>query len=245
MSSAVVLPTFNESENLREMVQALLALPVELEILIVDDDSPDGTGALAEECARASARVRVIRNPRRLGFGPSLVVGFTEALRLGRDKILQMDADFSHPVSAVPVIVAALDSADLVIGSRYMEGGSTPGWSRRRRALSRGGNWYARALLGIPCADLTAGFKGWRADLLRAIEAETIVAGGYSFQIESVYRAHRLNARIREIPIAFVDRERGISKMNWKIVSEALLRVPQLRASAWRPRTGGNDSGAR
>ncbi len=236
--AAVVIPTFNERENIEAMLRALLAVHSGLEVLVVDDQSPDGTGARVAELARECPRIVLIANPVRAGFGPSLAIGFAEAFRRGCTKVLQMDADFSHPVAVVPRLLEGLEDADLVIGSRYVEGGSTPGWPRRRRLLSRGGGFYTRLILGVPCRDVTAGFKAWRADLLRRIEPHTIVSGGYGFQIESVYRAHRLGARIREIPIEFVDRRAGTSKMSGKIILEALLNVPRLRLRRWAPGSG-------
>jgi dolichol-phosphate mannosyltransferase len=228
----IVLPTYNEAENLGPMTAAILeALPAAV-VLVVDDDSPDGTGRLADELAAADPRVRVRHRKLKQGLGRAYLDGFGVALTGGATTVVQMDADFSHDPAALPGLVAPIagDSADLVIGSRYTAGGGVVDWGIGRRIVSRGGSLFARIVLGLGQNDLTGGFKAWRAATLAAVPFDGVHAGGYVFQIEMTFRASRAGARIREVPITFRDRRVGQSKMSRRIVVEALVVVVQLRA---------------
>jgi dolichol-phosphate mannosyltransferase len=228
----IVLPTYNEAENLGPITAAILdALPAAV-VLVVDDDSPDGTGRLADELAAADPRIRVRHRSLKQGLGRAYLDGFGVALGGGATTVVQMDADFSHDPAALPGLVAlvAADTADLVIGSRYTPGGGVVDWGLGRRIVSRGGSLFARIVLGLRPNDLTGGFKAWRAATLAAVPFDGVHAGGYVFQIEMTFRASRAGARIREVPITFRDRRVGQSKMSRRIVVEALVVVVQLRA---------------
>lgn len=236
MRTVIVVPTYNERENLPELEKALRREVPEAHLLIVDDGSPDGTGQIADELARARpGEVHVLHRAGKLGLGTAYVAGFRRALDLGYERIVQMDCDFSHAPSAVPGLLEALEvggGADLVLGSRYVAGGGTVNWGVLRKVISRGGSAYARAVLGVRYRDLTGGFKAWRRDALAAIPLEKVSAQGYCFQIEMTLRAHRQGRRIREVPITFVDRRVGKSKMSKKIVLEAVVRCWELRSVA-------------
>ncbi|MEO7664762.1 MAG: polyprenol monophosphomannose synthase [Candidatus Limnocylindrales bacterium] len=227
----VVLPTFNEIDNLSSISAAILhALPDSV-LLVVDDRSPDGTGELADRLAAAEPRIRVRHRLAKEGLGPAYLDGFGVALAGGADIVVQMDADGSHDPAALPGLVrpVANGEADLVIGSRYVAGGQVADWSIGRRLISRAGSVFSRIVLGLRQRDLTGGFKAWRSSTLRAIPFRDVHAGGYVFQIEMTYRASRAGARIREIPITFRDRQAGTSKMGRAIVVEALVMVVVLR----------------
>ncbi|WP_324338961.1 glycosyltransferase [Baekduia sp.] len=245
----VVVPTYNERATLPALVARLLnALPAapaaDLRILVVDDNSPDGTGALADELAAADERLAVLHRTAKTGLGDAYAAGFAVALDAGARRIIQMDADGSHDPAAIPALLAALDAgADLAVGSRYVAGGATPDWPLRRRILSRGGCAYARLVLGLEIRDLTGGFKAWRPDTLEAALAEPLTVQGYGFQIELTERAVRGGARVTEVPIAFRDRTQGESKMGAAIVREAIVRVPQLRLAARTAGTRTADGG--
>jgi len=228
----VVLPTYNEAENLGPIAAAILAQLPQATLLVVDDESPDGTGRLAEALAVSDPRVRVRHRPLKQGLGRAYLDGFGVALTAGAATVIQMDADFSHDPAALPALLApiAAGDADLVIGSRYTKGGAVTDWGLGRRIVSRGGSTFARVVLGLRQNDLTGGFKAWRAATLAAVPFEGIHAGGYVFQIEMTFRASRAGARIREVPITFRDRRVGQSKMSRRIVVEALVVVVQLRA---------------
>jgi len=226
--TTIVIPTYDERENLRPMAEAVLDRVPDATLLVVDDGSPDGTGDVADEIARRDARVRVIHRERKLGLGSAYREGFARALDDGAEVIVQMDCDFSHDPAAVPALIAALETSDLVLGSRYCRGGGTRNWGFGRRVLSRGGSLYARLWLGVPVNDLTGGFKAWRADLLRTIGLHRIRSEGYGFQVEMSYRAYQAGARIREVPILFEDRRVGQSKMSGSIFREAVIMVPRL-----------------
>jgi glycosyltransferase involved in cell wall biosynthesis len=216
MPTWVVLPTYNEAANLRRMVEALLALGAGLEILVVDDASPDGTGAVADELARAHPEVRVLHRAQR-GLGTAYLAGFREALAGGAASVLTMDCDFSHDPAAVPGLIAGLDGADLVIGSRYVAGGRIEGWSLYRRLLSRTANAFVHALFHAPAFDCTSGFRLYRAAVVARVPWERIRSTGYSFLVESLLWASRVaGARVREVPICFRDRQRGASKLGWR-----------------------------
>jgi dolichol-phosphate mannosyltransferase len=228
----VILPTYNEADNIRPITAGILeALPAAT-VLVVDDGSPDGTGQIADELATADPRVRVRHRTAKQGLGKAYLDGFGMALDSGATIVVQMDADFSHDPAVLPTLIAPIenDEADLVIGSRYTPGGGVVDWGMGRRLLSRGGSLFARTVLGLRPSDLTGGFKAWRASTLAAVPFDGVHAGGYVFQIEMTYRASRAGARIREAPITFRDRTVGQSKMSRRIIVEALVVVVQLRA---------------
>jgi dolichol-phosphate mannosyltransferase len=220
----VALPTYNEIENLSDIATRILSHGYGL--LIIDDGSPDGTGDLADEIASGDDRVSVLHREQKLGLGPAYAAGFDEALADGADIVVEMDADFSHDPADLPRLVAAVrEGADLAIGSRYVPGGSTPDWPLLRRLISRGGNIYARTMLGIPTRDATAGFRAFRADALSRLPYADAEASGYGFQVEMAWRAHQAGMRVVEVPISFRDRTRGTSKMGPRIVAEAMWLV--------------------
>ena len=227
----IILPTYNEAENVEAISAAILEAVPEATLLIVDDGSPDGTGVIADRLALADPRIRVRHRPAKRGLGRAYLDGFRIALDAGADHIVQMDADFSHDPAVLPELLAPVlrDEADLVIGSRYTEGGGVVDWGIVRTVISRGGSVFARLVLGLPVHDLTGGYKAWRATTLASIPFDGIHAGGYVFQIEMTFRADRGGARIREMPITFHDRRVGQSKMSRRIVAEALVVVIQLR----------------
>ena len=229
----VIIPTYNEAINLKLLVPSVLEKGP-FDVLIVDDNSPDGTGEVAETLAKCFAgRVEVLHRSGKLGLGSAYLAGFRYALTMGYQQVFTMDADFSHDPSQLPVLRKALDEADVVLGSRYVPGGGSLRWPLRRRLLSRGGSIYARLMLGLPIHDLTGGFKGFRRQVLEALmpELNTIRSNGYAFQIEMTYRCARHGFQIKEVPILFEDRVVGQSKMNWRIVVEALWVVGALRLS--------------
>jgi dolichol-phosphate mannosyltransferase len=227
----VVLPTYDEADNIRPVTQAILAAVPGALLLVVDDGSPDGTGRIADELAAADQRIRVRHRAAKQGLGRAYLDGFSIALESGAEIVVQMDADFSHDPTALPALIAPIveGAADLVIGSRYTRGGGVVDWGIARRVISRGGSLFARIVLGLRAHDLTGGFKAWRATTLAAVPFDGVHAGGYVFQIEMTFRASRAGARIREIPITFRDRRVGQSKMSRRIVVEALVVVVQLR----------------
>ncbi|MQA73344.1 MAG: glycosyltransferase [Solirubrobacterales bacterium] len=234
-STWVVLPTYNEAENLEPIAGALLErLGGDGHLLIVDDASPDGTGRIADRLAGERDEISVLHGARKRGIGPAYIAGFRAALAAGAELVAQMDADFSHDPAALPELIAAAADADLVLGSRYVGGGSVAEWGPTRRLISRGGSAYARALLGVDVRDLTGGFKVFRRAVLEAIGFESIPALGYAFQVETTYRAVRAGFRVVEVPILFRDRRVGESKMSGSIVLEAALRVPMMRLSRRR-----------
>jgi dolichol-phosphate mannosyltransferase len=231
VKTVVCLPTYNERENLERIVDALADKGVS--VLVIDDNSPDGTGELADRLAEQNDHVEVLHRPRKDGLGPAYLAGFQRALadpEVGL--VLEMDADFSHDPADVPRLVAAAANADLVLGSRYVEGGSIGNWGRVRRFISSGGSWYARVLLGVGIRDLTCGFRCYRREVLETIDLGAIDSRGYAFQIEGTYRTLRAGFRVVEIPIRFIDREHGGSKMSRSIVLEAIWKVPVLRFRA-------------
>jgi dolichol-phosphate mannosyltransferase len=226
----LVLPTYNEADNVEPIVTAALEqLPANRRVLVVDDGSPDGTGELADRLAAERDDVEVLHRDAKSGLGPAYVAGFRRALAAGADLVAQMDADFSHDPADLPRLLDAVREADLALGSRYVAGGGVEDWGPGRRAISRGGSAYARAVLGVPVRDLTGGFKVFRRAVLEAIDLETIPSLGYAFQIETTFRALRAGFRVVEIPIRFRDRRVGDSKMTGAIVVEAALRVPMMR----------------
>jgi len=229
----ICLPTYNERENLESMVRALGGLGLDgLEVLVIDDSSPDGTGEIADRLAAELPWVHVLHRERKEGLGPAYLAGFRRALELGADLVFEMDCDFSHDPADVPRLVQAAEDADLVLGSRYVRGGGTRNWGLVRRCISRGGSLYAQVLLQLGIRDLTGGFKCYRRTVLETIDLEAISSLGYAFQIETTYRALRAGFRVVEVPITFSDREVGGSKMSKAIVLEAIWKVPLLRLRA-------------
>ena len=226
----IVVPTYNERGNVRGIAERLLTALPGTELLFVDDNSPDGTGALLDELAAAQPRIHVLHRAGKLGLGTAYIEGFGWGLARGFDYLFEMDADGSHDPRYLPQMLAlAEDGADVVVGSRYVPGGGTENWGGLRKILSRGGSVYARTILGIELRDVTAGFICWRRAALEAIDLSTVTSNGYSFQIEMKYRALRRNLRVVETPIVFVDRRVGQSKMSRAIFVEALLKVWGLR----------------
>ena len=232
LRATVCLPTYDERENVERMVRTLHGLGVA--VLVIDDNSPDGTGDIADRLAEELDSVSVLHRPRKEGLGPAYLAGFRRALDDGAELILEMDCDFSHDPDDVLRLIAAAEEADLVLGSRYVEGGGTKNWGAVRRFISRGGSLYAQVLLGLRVRDLTGGFKCYRRKVLEALPLDEIHSKGYAFQIETTYRALRKGFRVREVPITFVDRVEGGSKMSRAIVVEGFWKVPVLRFAALR-----------
>ena len=232
VSDAVVcLPTYNERETLEAMVHALE--PLSVRVLVIDDNSPDGTGEIADRLAAEHDFVSVLHRDRKEGLGPAYLAGFRRALADGAELVLEMDCDFSHDPKAVPRLIAACeDGADLALGSRYVPGGGTENWGLGRRIVSWGGSLYARLILGVGIRDLTGGFKCYRRRVLETIDLDAIDSKGYAFQIETTYRTLREGFRVVEVPIHFIDRVHGDSKMSRAIVLEAVTKVPALRLAA-------------
>ena len=229
--ATVCLPTYNERENLEAMLRALA--PLGVRVLVVDDNSPDGTGEIADRLAEELDFVSVLHRGRKEGLGPAYLAGFRRALADGAEYVLEMDCDFSHDPKDVPRLVAACETgADLALGSRYVEGGGTENWGVGRRLVSFGGSFYARAMLGVGIRDLTGGFKCYRRAVLETIDLEAIHSKGYAFQIEGTYRTLRKGFRVVEVPIRFIDRTAGQSKMSRAIFLEAVVKVPRLRLAA-------------
>lgn len=239
LRATVCVPTYNEVENLGPLVRRLGEVldPTRDRVLVIDDNSPDGTGAVADALASELGWVGVLHRPAKEGIGPAYLMGFHQALAGGSELIIEMDCDFSHDPAAVPSLIAACEAgADLALGSRYVPGGSTVNWGLGRRLVSRGGSLYARTMLGVSVRDLTGGFKCFRRTALEAIDLEAIAARGYGFQIEGTYRVLRKGLRVVEVPITFADRRVGNSKMSGSIIVEAMLQVPRLRYRALRGR---------
>jgi dolichol-phosphate mannosyltransferase len=230
VKAVVCLPTYNERENLEPMVRALGEQGVQ--VLVIDDNSPDGTGELADRLADELDHVEVLHRATKEGLGPAYLAGFRRALAGDAELVIEMDCDFSHDPADVPRLIAAAESADLVLGSRYVPGGRVENWGAVRRFVSAGGSLYARLFLGVPIRDLTGGFKCFRREVLERLELDRIHAKGYAFQIELTYRALRAGFRVAEVPIRFADREVGSSKMSRAIVLEAVWKVPLLRIRA-------------
>ena len=232
--AVVCLPTYNERENLEAMVQALgdVLDTSQDRVLVIDDGSPDGTGEIADRLAAELPWVSVLHRESKDGIGPAYRAGFRRALTDGAELLLEMDCDFSHDPADVPRLIATAREADLVLGSRYVSGGGTANWGLLRRVISRGGCLYAQVLLGVRVSDLTGGFKCFRRQALEAIDLDAVSAHGYGFQIETTYRVLRKRLRVKEIPIRFVERRAGASKMTGSIVAEAVWKVPVLRLRA-------------
>jgi dolichol-phosphate mannosyltransferase len=227
----LVLPTYNEAANIAAIVEAARSsLPADARILVVDDNSPDGTGKIADELAAADPAIEVLHRAGKEGLGPAYIAGFRHSLAAGAGFVMEMDSDFSHDPRDLPrLLAAAQDGADLVIGSRYVAGGGVTDWSLLRRAISRGGSMYASLVLGVRQRDLTGGFKCFRRAVLETIDLDSVVAKGYVFQVEMTYRALQAGFTVREVPIVFRDRQVGESKMSAAIAVEATWQVPLLR----------------
>ena len=226
----IIIPTYNERENLKSLCDQVLAALPSADLLIVDDNSPDGTGQLADELAAHNPRVHVLHRSGKLGLGTAYIAGFRYALSKGYEYIFEMDADFSHdPVYLPALLGAAKDGAGVVIGSRRVPGGGTENWGLSRQLISAGGSLYARTILGLVVRDLTSGFKCFRREVLAAIDLDAVHSNGYSFQIEMTYRAVRKGFSVAEVPIIFIDRRAGQSKMSSKIFAEAMGMVWRLR----------------
>ena len=229
--SLIVIPTYNEAENLESLVSAISGLGAGFEILVVDDNSPDGTGDIADRLSRELAGVHVLHRPGKMGLGTAYVEGFQWAVAREYDYVFEMDCDFSHHPSYLPTFLTEIMSADLVIGSRYIDGGSTPSWGLLRKFISRGGNFFARAMLGLKTRDCTGGFRCYRRSMLLQVPWEEIRLQGYGFQVGAAYYVERLGGRVVEFPIVFEDRRAGRSKMSFKIVYEAFTYVTRLALS--------------
>ncbi|MGC4117119.1 MAG: polyprenol monophosphomannose synthase [Myxococcales bacterium] len=236
MSDAlVIIPTYNEAENVEPITRAVLAADPRLEVLIVDDNSPDGTGAKADAMAKSEPRVHVLHRVAKEGLGKAYLAGFEWALARPYRYVFEMDADFSHDPRYLPRFLAEMDAgADLTLGSRYIEGGGTVNWGISRQIISKGGSLYARTILGVPIRDLTGGFKCFRRETLEGLDLPTVSCAGYAFQIELTYRALKRGYKVKEIPIVFEDRRVGKSKMSRKIFLEAVTMVWKLRARGGR-----------
>ena len=228
----VIIPTYNERDNLLRLVPEVLALDPSLDVLVVDDASPDGTGDLADEIARANARVRVLNRPGKLGLGTAYVAGFTDALAAGYARMVEMDADFSHRPADLRRLLDATsgpDGAQVAIGSRLVPGGQVLGWSALRHIISKGGSLIARLVLDLPVRDCTSGFKCFRREALDVLDLTSLRSNGYAFQVEVNYACARAGLRVVEVPITFQDRTHGTSKMSWRIVTEAVWVLLALR----------------
>jgi dolichol-phosphate mannosyltransferase len=237
MRALICLPTYNERENLEAMVRALGEVLEEGDrVVVIDDNSPDGTGELADRLAAELPFVKVLHRPEKQGLGPAYLAAFRHALAGDAELVFEMDCDRSHDPGDVPRLRAAAEGADLVLGSRYVEGGAIRNWGLVRRLVSAGGSLYARLLLGVRVRDLTGGFKCYRRRVLEGIDLEAVRSRGYAFQIETTYRALRAGFRVVEVPVTFTDREVGGSKMSRSIVLEAIWKVPALRLAALRGR---------
>lgn len=235
MRALIVVPTYNEIENIQALTEAVMtAVPREVELLVVDDGSPDGTGQLVDSLAQQNPRIHVLHRPKKMGLGTAYVNGFRWGMEKGFDTFIEMDADFSHDPKYLSRMLELLETHDVVIGSRYIQGGGTVNWGTGRKVLSRGGSIYSRAILGAPIRDFTGGFNGWKRKVIEAVDLGSLRSDGYSFQIELKYRAFLKGFRITEFPIIFEDRKVGKSKMNRRIVVEALGRVWSFRMRALR-----------
>lgn len=225
----IVIPTYNERENIAALIQQIMAFP-RFNVLVVDDNSPDGTGQIVAELAQQNQRVKLLARPGKLGLGTAYVAGFKQALSDGAQFIFEMDADFSHDPRYLPHLLAAAETEyDLVLGSRYVKGGGTTDWGLLRKLISRGGSFYARLILGLSIQDCTGGFRCYRRQLLEQLDLDAVRSNGYSFQVEMLYRAHLGQFRIGEIPIIFPDRRVGASKMSRRIIVEAMIMVWRMR----------------
>jgi len=244
----VIVPTYNEKDNVERIVARVRAAVPEADVLVADDNSPDGTGVIADSLVAEDDHVHVLHRLGKEGLGAAYLAGFTWALEQGYDVLVEMDADGSHQPEQLHRLLTALRDADLVLGSRWVEGGEVQNWPRSREVLSRGGNLYTRLLLGIPMRDATGGYRAFRAETLRSLDLNDVGSQGYVFQVDLAFRAAKAGMRVREVPITFVEREYGTSKMSQRIVREALWQVTKWGAverTSWirRPRSGATDHG--
>lgn len=237
MKCVVVIPTYNEADNIPTLLSDILSLGPEYEVVVVDDNSPDGTGRLVTKMAKEEPRIHLFERPGKLGFGSAYVLGFSEALGLGADYIVQMDADYSHNPQDVPRLLEAAAQSDLVIGSRYTAGGSTESWPLHRRFISRASNFVIRRALRLPIMDCTGGFKCFRRSALESINFRDARSNGFPFLFEINYLCHRSGKNCQEVPIRFVDRRAGMSKLSWKMFIEALDVLIRLRLRGFRERS--------
>lgn len=237
MKSIVVIPTYNEAENIEKIINKIQSIKRDMDVLVVDDNSPDGTAGIVEKMMETNDRIHIIKRQGKMGLGTAYCAGFAYALEREYEAIMEMDADFSHDPNEIPNFLAALESNDLVIGSRYITGVNVVNWPLSRLILSYGASLYTRIITRMPVKDPTGGFKCFRADALKKIDLDTIHSNGYSFQIEMNYRIWKQKGRIKEIPIIFIDRRSGVSKMNKKIVWEAIFMVWKLRLCGVRKKS--------
>jgi dolichol-phosphate mannosyltransferase len=231
MKSTIIVPTYNERENIVLLIPELLALPVEVHVLVVDDNSPDSTGLIAEEMSAKNPRVSAVHRSSKLGLGTAYIAGFKQALVTGSDRILTMDADYSHHPRYIPAMIERSQTADLVIGSRYVRGGGAVDSPAMRRLLSYGANAFAKAMLGLKALDCTAGFRCYRREVLESIDLDSIFSNGYSFLIEMLYQVQQRGWKVAEVPIQFMDRRLGTSKISRNEINRALYTVLRLSAS--------------
>ncbi len=231
MKSTVIVPTYNERENIVLLVPELLALPIEVHVLVVDDNSPDSTGLIAEEMSAKNSRVSAVHRSGKLGLGTAYIAGFKKALAIGSDRILTMDADYSHHPRYIPSMIERSQTADLVIGSRYVRGGGAVDSPAMRRLLSYGANAFAKIVLGLKAMDCTAGFRCYRREVLESIDLDSIFSNGYSFLIEMLYQVQRRGWKVAEVPIQFMDRRLGTSKISRNEINRALYTVLRLSAA--------------
>jgi dolichol-phosphate mannosyltransferase len=236
MRVLVLIPTYNERENLPRVVSRLHAAVAQAHVLVIDDASPDGTGRVADELASRDERIHVLHRPAKAGLGAAYVAGFAWGIARDYDALVEMDADGSHPPEQLPDLLARLDGADVVLGSRWVEGGRVVDWPRRRELLSRAGNGYARLMLGMPVRDATGGYRVYRRAVLESLALDDVASQGYCFQVDLAWRAWRAGYRIVEVPITFVERVSGVSKMDRSIVTEALWRVTVWGVTSGRSR---------
>jgi dolichol-phosphate mannosyltransferase len=229
LRALVIIPTYNERENIVGLLETLLALPLDLRVLVVDDNSPDGTGPLVTEFGQRDPRVSLLGRARKMGLGSAYRAGFKAAIHMDVDVVFEMDADFSHSPEALLEFVTAIEDADVVVGSRYLHGVTVVHWPLRRLILSYGANVYTRVITGLPLRDATGGFKCFRREVLAAIDLDRVRSDGYAFQIEMNFKCWRKGFRVKEIPITFTDRHAGVSKMNRRIIWEAVWMVWRLR----------------
>jgi dolichol-phosphate mannosyltransferase len=239
MRILIVIPTYNERENIEALVPQLMKLPHDIRLLVVDDGSPDKTGDIVDEMGRKDPRIMLMRRPGKMGLGSAYVAAFKRAITMDVDVVIQMDADFSHDPGAIPEFLKAIEHADLVVGSRYLNGVTVVNWPLRRLILSYGANLYSRIVTGMPLSDGTGGFKCFRRETLESIELDRVSSDGYAFQIEMNFLCWRQGLRVHEIPIVFVDRQTGASKLSRRIVWEAIWLVWRLGASRWFGRMPG------
>jgi dolichol-phosphate mannosyltransferase len=245
MNCTVVIGTYNEAESIPSLLKNILELGPQYDAVVVDDNSPDGTGRIVSQMAANDPRVHLVERPAKLGYGTAYLKGFRTALDLGADCVVQMDADYSHNPRDIPRLVEAAEEADLVIGSRYIRGGSTSGWPLRRRLISRIASFVARLLLGLPIHDCTGGFKCFRRSALESIDFAAIRSSGFATSYEMNYFCHRSGKTVREIPITFINRQAGTSKLSMKIILEALVAIVRLRLGGARGRGRSADSSRR